>query len=342
METDVTSRICHLPTCHPVSKTKFMSENEVSGTKKKPQIANPMFRNVVSYNHTHALGELVRISATFSRPEIYQDRQLLGRIFYRNWNQHKNSVYFRRLYELRRTLRILLDNARVQELFEQLIAAFYDLATVRSARKVTMWKSLPCQHFATAIAGRFAFAARLASKLQAVCWNTYVQFAAQTAQTLFMPLALIVQGLTARLFVIADVWHQDLTVIYKLLLEWLPYLPTCPDGLTGKTQVIAAQLVDVDFLKIPLPFETPAVRENIAKAAVNPALNVQNIDGMAELVITSNTTKRPVDDLEADMEVESTPKKKKKKKMRARQLVLDPFAGDDIGGKICIAYLIMP
>ncbi|KAJ2802020.1 hypothetical protein H4R20_003439, partial [Coemansia guatemalensis] len=92
-------------------------------------MSNPVFANVVSYNHTQALGELMRTSSVFSRPEIYQDRQLLGRIFYRNWNQHKNSVYFRRLYELRRALRILLDNARVQDLFEELIAAFYDLDT---------------------------------------------------------------------------------------------------------------------------------------------------------------------------------------------------------------------
>ncbi|KAJ2898213.1 hypothetical protein IWW38_001457 [Coemansia aciculifera] len=270
---DFGGRSCVLPECHSVPRSKFALPATTTATttesvkSKRAQIENPVYRNVSKWNHTQSLSELMRLSATFLRPEVAHDRALLGRIFYRNWNQHRTAVYFRRLGELRRGLRVL-EQCRLRELIEQLGAAFYDAGTPKSGRKISAWHSLPCQHFVTAAAVRISHLVRLAVKLQEICWNAYMHFAAQTAQTLFMPLALVVQGITARLHVVFGVWHQDLVALYVMLLQWLPSLPACPDSLNGLTPAIAAKLVHADELKTTsVLFGDETERAKIAQAA---------------------------------------------------------------------------
>ncbi|KAJ2414160.1 hypothetical protein GGF47_005763, partial [Coemansia sp. RSA 2524] len=88
-------------------------------------------------------------------------------------------------------------------------------------------------------------------------------FAGQTAQTLFMPLALVVQGVAARVFVVLRGWHRDVCTIYDVLVRWLPYLPQCVDG-TGTNN-----LVPVKSLWVSLPFESEGVVERLVKDAAN-------------------------------------------------------------------------
>ncbi|KAJ2716599.1 hypothetical protein H4R19_000552 [Coemansia spiralis] len=243
------------PTCHAVPRAKFGVDG--GGTGKRKPAANPVYRNVSGGSHAQSLGELGRLAAGLGkRNELWQDQTLLQRIFYRNWNQHRGSLYYRRLYELRRVLRILAQTA-VRELLEQLLAAFYDPETRRKDRKVAAWTTLPCVLFTAKVAGRVAMVAKLASKVQQASMAVYVQFAAQTAQTLFMPLALVVQGLAARVFLVAGQWHQDLVAVYVLLAQWLPHLPACPDTLQGRPVDVAAGLPAADDLQLPLPLDAP-------------------------------------------------------------------------------------
>ncbi|KAJ2451647.1 hypothetical protein EV183_003478 [Coemansia sp. RSA 2336] len=219
----------------------------------------------------------MRLTETFSRPEVWQDWQLLGRIFYRNWNQHRNSIYYRRLYELRRAMRIL-DQLYVREMFAHFVGAFFT-QTSKSARKAKAWGTLPCRYFVAAVAGRTLQISRLVKKIHNVCWNVYVQFTAQTAQSLFMPLSMVVQGLAARLYLVMDVWFKDLCGIYALLWNWLPSLPACPDSLGGKK---IDGLVPPDSLQFPEPIETPGILETLTKDASRLSLqqmnNKRNID----------------------------------------------------------------
>ncbi|KAJ2847846.1 hypothetical protein IWW36_003638 [Coemansia brasiliensis] len=219
----------------------------------------------------------MRLSEIFSRPEVWQDWQLLSRIFYRNWNQHRNSVYYRRLYELRRVMRIL-DQLYIREMFEDIIGAFFTKGMSRNSRKAKLWQMLPCQYYMAAVAGRIAQIVQLVKKIHNVCWNVYVQFTAQTAQSLFMPLSMVVQGLAARLYLVMDVWFKDLCSIYNLLWRWLPSLPACPDSLNGKK---IDGLVPPDSLNLSGPLETPGILERLTadarKLSLQQMSNKRNI-----------------------------------------------------------------
>ncbi|KAJ2160104.1 hypothetical protein GGF46_002517 [Coemansia sp. RSA 552] len=254
-----------LPGCHWIPQTKFALDS--SGRR----VANPVYSNVGGWAHDKSISQLQRLQSVFQRGEVWRDFQLLSRVFYRNWNQHRHSVYYRRLYELRRALRIL-DRVNVRGLLDQLIRGCFSQPVKDMARRAPKWEALPCALFSRAFALRIAGIARLVAKTRAICWNVYMQFTAQVAQTLFMPLAMVVQGISARLFVVLELWHQDLVAIYTQFVEWLPYLPACPESLAGKVAEGGQELVDPAELTMPMPFDTPAVRAKVGSAAKDSKL----------------------------------------------------------------------
>ncbi|KAJ2746070.1 hypothetical protein GGI19_006450 [Coemansia pectinata] len=345
-------RSCVLPECHSVPRSKFAlatatadDERTAASTSKakRQQIENPVYRNVSKWNHTQSLSEFMKLGATFLRPEVGHDRALLGRVFYRNWNQHRTAVYFRRLYELRRGLRVL-EQAGLRELIEQIAASFYEAGASKSSRKISMWQALPCQHFVTAAAVRISHLAQLAVKLQEICWNTFMHFAAQTAQTLFMPLALVVQGISARLFIVFGLWQQDLIAMYVLLLQWLPSLPACPDSLNGLTPAIAAQLIHVDELtsicsRSTTYLDDSATRAKISQVATESTLkstaaerlvelDAMDVDSSSVVVLpTATSGNNNNNNSDSSATVEDVGQQRSSKK-RARQRAVDLYADD--------------
>ncbi|KAJ1962822.1 hypothetical protein GGI12_002420 [Dipsacomyces acuminosporus] len=318
-----------LPERHSVPKTKFMPESDTksTGSKRKGQkrIENPIFKNVKDWSHTKSLTLLARNTEVFFRPEVWHDRQLLARIFYRNRNQHKNSVYFRKLYELRRALKIL-ERVQLREMVEKAMEAFYDAGTARHARKPTAWQALPCQHFMTALAGRLANVAKLIAKLVAICRDVYTQFTAQMSQTLFMPLAMVIQGISARLHMVFDIWHKDLVATYTDLLEWLPNLPACPDSLSGKTNLLAA--------KLPHPNELARHTLSIAESQLVTEMNKAARSSAPEPdTAISDKRGQPILGKRHSSDIDTQEKHKGNK--RAKKRVLDLYADDDLGGEYC-------
>ncbi|KAJ2742979.1 hypothetical protein GGI20_004085 [Coemansia sp. BCRC 34301] len=237
-------RTCVLPECHLVPRAKFaLSTDPVD----KKRIENPVYRNVSKWNHTQSLSELTRLSATFQRAEVSHDRSLLNRLYYRNHNQHRSAIHFRHLSALRRGL-CILDQSGLQSLILQLATSFFPANAGKGSRKPALWQSLPCSHFVTAAAVRISRLLGLVDKLRDICETAYKSFAAQTAQSLFVPLALTVQAICARLHLVFGLWRDDLIAIYALLLQWLPCLPACPSSLGNLTPAIAAKLVHPDQL----------------------------------------------------------------------------------------------
>ncbi|KAJ1954285.1 hypothetical protein EC988_002517 [Linderina pennispora] len=300
------ARTYALPECHSVPRSKYEPAQSLKGSKKSHparQVANPVFKNVLGFDHGSSLNTFVRLTATILRAELWNDRMLFERIFYRNWNQHKNSVYFRRVYELRRALRIL-DRVNIKSLVDTTMAAFFDAGTTKGQRKTSMWTALPCQHYMTALSGRVANVALLVAKIREICQNVYVQFAKQTAATLFMPLAMVMQGLVARMHMVLGVWHQDLCALYRELLIWLPCLPACPDSLSGRTEPLAKKLPGLESLvvKEKTTAKVQADMDKSAKEPVKSAASVKLSEDLGDLVVskTKKGKKRSIMDLYDD------------------------------------------
>ncbi|KAJ2622657.1 hypothetical protein GGI26_003103 [Coemansia sp. RSA 1358] len=183
---DFGARTFELPECHSVPRTKF-------DVDRKTKRGNPVYANVHGFDHAGALRELQR--HVFG-PEVQHDHRLLSRIVYRNRNQHRGSVHFRRFEELRRGLKIL-QGLQIPVLVDRIQAAFYPVGVSRKRR--AEWQMLPCRYYMTAVVGRLVWVGRFLEKLQMVCHRCFVQCTGQVAVTLFMPLMIVVQGIAARL-----------------------------------------------------------------------------------------------------------------------------------------------
>ncbi|KAJ1822224.1 hypothetical protein LPJ56_000925 [Coemansia sp. RSA 2599] len=331
-----------LPECHAVPRTKFSLDEDrlqqqQQAAKSKVR-ENPVYQNVKHHAHTKSLKLLRRHSQVFMGPELPHDKQLLYRIFYRNKNQHRGSLYFRRIYELRRALRIL-DTVKLPEMLNQLLLSF-------GAENDQPWTALPCRVHVVQVARRLAEINDLVEKLAEISAVAFAFMQTQVRQTLFMPFSLVIQGLVARMFLVFKVWHRDIRAIYALLVDWIPALPACVDsiGVKAQQQQQSELLVPVDDLTFdPLKKlvgeKRVAVVEEIQKtvAAAHPESMVANDGGGSgaggsgedlgdavsmDVVSSESSGKSPQGQIKKN-------KKKKDKKdakaKRARDMFLDLF-----------------
>ncbi|KAJ2846482.1 hypothetical protein J3B02_004397 [Coemansia erecta] len=310
-----------LPDCHPVPRTKFSLDEDRLLAKNSTKIReNPVYLNVKHHQHTQSLVSLRRLCHVFMEPEISHDKQLIFRIFYRNKNQHRGSLYFRRIHELRRALRIL-DSIKLQEMLSTLLLSF------GRQENNTAWTALPCRHFVVQIACRLVDINRLVEKLAEICAKVFAYMQTQVRQTLFMPFSLVIQGLVARMFLVFRVWHKALKDLYALLVNWIPALPACVDNIGKKEEekeeedLKHSALVPVDHLLFdPLKWlvvgeKKVAVAENIRTCVLESTQ--MDIDKSDCEDLGCAVSGKPDRKIKND--------KREKKAKRARDLFLDLF-----------------
>ncbi|KAJ2379154.1 hypothetical protein GGI05_006635, partial [Coemansia sp. RSA 2603] len=232
-----------LPECHAVSRTKFSLSSDNPGKSVR---SNPVYANIREHAHLHApsIQHLQTLSSQPYASLVHHDKQLLWRLYHRNRNQHRSGVHFRKLQALRRVLRAW-DAARPHALVRGLLAACSGKPGSGSGGGGT-WVALPCAVHVRALAARLAEVVRLARVARDTCRRVFDCFTALVRQTLFMPLALVVNGVAARLHVVFGVWGDELLDLYRVLCRWLPGLPACPEDLAGRA--VDWPLVDADEL----------------------------------------------------------------------------------------------
>ncbi|KAJ2778084.1 hypothetical protein GGI15_004288 [Coemansia interrupta] len=225
---DATARRFVLPDCHAVPRPKLgLSEDHTTG---RPARANPLYANVRQHAHVHA-ATVHMLEQLAQRPYaslVQHERQLVWRLYHRNHNQHRTSLHWRRMQALRRVLRAW-DAARPHALVRGLLQQC--LGKAAAAAEGGRWTALPCAEHVSAVAARLAEIVRLAGAARDACRAVFVCFTGLVRQTLFMPLALVVVGVAARLHVVFGVWRRELLDACRGLCDWVPALPQCSAGL---------------------------------------------------------------------------------------------------------------
>ncbi|KAJ1721605.1 hypothetical protein LPJ53_003883 [Coemansia erecta] len=232
---DPAARRYVLPECHAVARAKFSLDSD--SHPGRATRTNPVYANVRAHAHLHgaSVASVQRLAGQPYAALVQHDRQLLWRLHYRNRNQHRSGVHFRRLQALRRVLRAwdaAGPHALVRGLAQQCLAAAA-AAAAGNRTADARWEALPCAVHVRALAARLAEVVRLAGVARDTCRAVFGHFTALVRQTLFMPLALVVVGVAARLHVVFGVWRSDLVDVYGVLHAWLPGLPACPESLAG-------------------------------------------------------------------------------------------------------------
>ncbi|KAJ2231420.1 hypothetical protein H4R99_000988 [Coemansia sp. RSA 1722] len=311
------SRKYTLPECHAIPRTKFTLDEDQLLVKKSKVRENPVYQNVKHHMHTQSLAALRRHTQVFLEPEIPHDKQLLYRIFYRNKNQHRGSLYFRRIHELRRALRIL-DSIKLQEMIRELLRSF--------GERDRPWTALPCRVYAVQVARRLSEINLFVEKIAEICAVVFAFMETQVRQTLFMPFSLVMQGIVARMFCVFQVWHKDIKALYELLIDWIPALPACVDSIGTKEKQASmlpdAQLLTFNPLKKLVGERRVGIVEDIQACAAQNNIEQMDVVEREDLgsVVSSKSVEKP-----QKQKRKKQQQSREKKAKRAREMFLDLF-----------------
>ncbi|CAG8576623.1 10730_t:CDS:2 [Acaulospora colombiana] len=84
-----------------------------------------IFSSTVQHQeHEENFSQLSSFALYFQRDELWEEMHLLERLFYKNKNQHKRAIYFRKIEEVRRIVNRLKE-MKIGSLLSEFVELFY-------------------------------------------------------------------------------------------------------------------------------------------------------------------------------------------------------------------------
>ncbi|KAI9095961.1 hypothetical protein DFS34DRAFT_651218 [Phlyctochytrium arcticum] len=152
----------------------------------------------------------------FVRREFWLDVKAMDRLRYKNHNQHRTSLHFRRWQETRKTLQ-RLNELNIPGLLTDIIDCMHPQ---RNKRGLGPLEFVPSQNFLIYSTIRTASLHRLLFKLEESLKDAYIAFRALVKQTYFMPLSMLVMAALSRLFIFVQEQQNAAEGLYSLLRSW--------------------------------------------------------------------------------------------------------------------------
>ncbi|KAG8759988.1 hypothetical protein FRC14_004430 [Serendipita sp. 396] len=180
----------HLP------ETRQKPRNELESTKIPAidaflKALRPYSRRVSNLVHSHA-----------------NEVQVLQKIVYKSKNQHKNAVFWRGVVELRR-FACRIEEASLFQLIDASRNAFYSHVLVSAVtRKTTPWDALPSTYFLQYILKRISSLCGLYIKASEAYHRVFESFGRFSHSISFLQLALVLMGITARIWLLTTEIHE--------------------------------------------------------------------------------------------------------------------------------------
>jgi hypothetical protein len=154
---------------------------------------------------------------------LAQEVQLLGQLGYKNSNQHRSSLHWRKYQQVRRLLKRWTVND-VAGVLDALLAIMHP--TARNKHSQHVWTCLPHPRYLAHCQARLYAAFVLCEKLLHSYQECFVAFQAIAAQTYFLPLALGMMACMARCHAWSLAQRTALMETYAALQQWRALLPT--------------------------------------------------------------------------------------------------------------------
>lgn len=150
--------------------------------------------------------------------QLRNEITIFERLMYKNANQHRRALYFRRLCQVRRDLR-LLQSAHLADLIQNIAQCFGNTARELSVQK-GRWQSKNTGSEVQDLKRRLYGVARLMEQMSDPILHASSQVAGLLGQTFFMPFALTTFSILARLRVLVLQCLHDIVDTFNLFSAW--------------------------------------------------------------------------------------------------------------------------
>ncbi|PKC13479.1 hypothetical protein RhiirA5_396227 [Rhizophagus irregularis] len=203
----------------------------------KEALFNSSFANKIHLNNFNQLTAQVII---FHKNELWDEANILERLYYKNKNQHQRAGYFRKIIEVRKFLKRIKEMG-INELMSGFIEAFYSkkIGKIRST-----WDQVPSQEMVIFVMNRLIGVVLLMNKALQIFNDAFNTFSALLRQTEFMSFALACLAILARFNILTRVMLEEIKKCYGLLRNWVEYFPR-------SSQTIPETDLDNEINKLP-------------------------------------------------------------------------------------------
>ncbi|CAG8633651.1 5377_t:CDS:2 [Funneliformis caledonium] len=172
--------------------------------------------------HLSSFNQLTSQVIIFQKNELWDEANILERLYYKNKNQHQRSIYFRKIVEIRRMLKRIKE-MEINVLMSEFLGNFY--STKISGKAQNTWDQVPSQEMVVFVMNRLICVAFLMNKALGTFIDTFDTFNALLRQTEFMSFALTCLAILARLNILTRVLLQEIKKCYGLLKNWVKSFP---------------------------------------------------------------------------------------------------------------------
>ncbi|KAI5063328.1 hypothetical protein GOP47_0021875 [Adiantum capillus-veneris] len=150
--------------------------------------------------------------------QLTNESTIFERLMYKNVNQHRRALYFRRLCQVRRDLR-LLQLVKLTELIQNILQCIENNSRNLSLQEGGQ-QSKETKLEVVDMRRRLYGVAKLLDQMYDPILNASLQVAGLLGQTFFMPFALTALSMLARLRVFILQCLQDVLTIFNTFSEW--------------------------------------------------------------------------------------------------------------------------
>ncbi|GES86334.1 hypothetical protein RCL_jg18449.t1 [Rhizophagus clarus] len=184
----------------------------------KEALCNSPFANKI---HLENFNQLTTQVIVFHKNELWDEVNILERLYYKNKNQHQRAGYFRKIIEVRKFFKRVKE-MEINELMSEFIGAFYS-TKIEKIRNT--WDQVPSQEMVIFVMNRLIGVVLLMKKALQILSDAFSTFGALLRQTEFMSFALACLAILARLDIITRVMLEEIKKCYGLLRNWVEYFP---------------------------------------------------------------------------------------------------------------------
>ncbi|RHZ47643.1 hypothetical protein Glove_575g22 [Diversispora epigaea] len=178
-------------------------------------------------DHIKNFNQVSTFADYFQRNELWEELNILERLYYKNKNQHKRTIYFRKIEEVRRITNRFKE-MNIGDLLLEFIGWFYGVdqdQNKKYQKQKKPWDHVPSRNMGLYVLNRINCATSLMDQALESYLDTYSNIQLLLRQTEFMTLALTMASILARLNMLTRVWLSELRKCYKLLKEWVLHFP---------------------------------------------------------------------------------------------------------------------